>query len=69
MTSRQRLELELSSLRSSINDLLSVEPEALTEEQRGELDTQTTRIQAAEVEYRGAVAAEPGPETTETRQQ
>ena len=68
MTARQRLELELSSLRSDINDnLLSLEPDQLTDEQRSELEAKTTRIQAAEVEYRAALVAEPGPEVTETR--
>ena len=67
MTSRQRLELELSSLRSDINDnLLSLEPDQLTDEQRSELESKTARIQAAEVEFRAALVAEPDPETTIT---
>ena len=67
MTTKQKLELELSELRQSINHLLAIEPDKLTEEQRGELATKTTRIQNAEVEFRAAVVADPGPEITETR--
>ena len=66
MTSRQRLELELSELRSAINALLSLEPESLTAEQRSELESKTARSQEAEVEFRAAVVADP-PESTETR--
>ena len=66
MTSRQRLELELSELRSAINNLLSLEPDQLTDEQRSELESKTARSQEAEVEFRAAVVADP-PETTETR--
>ena len=67
MTRKQKLELELSELRQSINDLLAIESDKLTEEQRAELDTKTTRIQLAEVEFRAAVVADPGPEITESR--
>ena len=46
--------------------MLSLEPDQLTDEQRSELETKTARSQAAEVEFRAAVVADP-PETTETR--
>ena len=67
MTNKQRLEIERSELSESINGLLSLESDALTEEQRGELETKTKRAQLAEVEYRAAVVADPGPEITESR--
>jgi len=65
MTKSQKLALELSRNRQRINELLALDE--LTDEQRSELDTLTTRSQAAEVEYRAAVVAEDGEiETRET---
>ena len=68
MTTTQTLQLELSELRQTINDLLAIEPAKLTEEQRAELATKTTRIQDAEVEFRASLVADPGPEITESRE-
>ena len=65
MTIRQKLELELSELRSAINDLLSIDSDKLTEEQRSELEAKTKRSQLAEVEFRASVVADPGPTITE----
>ena len=65
MTKRQTLELELSELRQALNDLLAIESAKLTDEQRGELDAKTKRAQLAEVEYRAAIVADPGPTITE----
>ena len=67
MTKSQRLALELSKNRQRINELLA-SGRTVTDEQRSELDTLTTRSQqAAEVEYRAAVVAEDGEiETRET---
>ena len=56
MKASQRLALELSELRQKINERLGVE--AMTDEQRSELEGWTNRAQAAEVEYRAAVVAE-----------
>ena len=55
MTIKQRLELEQSELRQRINELLSVEE--LTDEQRTEMATLTTRAQEIEVEIRAAIVA------------
>ena len=65
MTQKQTLELELSELRQSINDLLSIGSDKLTDEQRTELEAKTKRSQLAEVEFRAAVIADPGPQVTE----
>ena len=58
MTTRQKLELELSELRQSINDLLAVESDKLSDEQRADLEAKTGRIQHAEVEFRAAIVSE-----------
>ena len=65
MTKRMRLELELSEKRSAINALLSKDD--LTEDERGELGTLTTRAQECEIEFRAAVVAEGEPAPIETR--
>ena len=65
MTKRQRLELELSEKRSAINAMLS--KDELTEDERGELSTLTTRAQECEVEFRAAVVAEGETPPLETR--
>ena len=65
MTKRQRLELELSEKRSAINALLS--KDEITEDERGELATLTTRAQECEVEFRAAVVAEGEAPPIETR--
>ena len=63
MTAKQRLLLEQSKLRETINRLLG-EAE-LSEEQRGELDKATERAQALEIELRAAIVAEPEVRVTE----
>ena len=59
MTKRQKLELEQSEKRQRLNELLAIDE--LSDEQRGELDTLTKRMQAVEVELRAAIVAEPEP--------
>ena len=56
MTKRQKLALEQSEKRQKINELLGLDE--LTDEQRGELDTLTKRMQHIEVEMRAAIVAE-----------
>ena len=64
MTNRQKLQLEQSEKRQRINDLLG--HEELTDEQRGELDTLTKRMQNLEIEMRAAIVVE-GEEEAEAR--
>ena len=56
MTSRQKLQIEQSEKRQKINELLGLDE--LSDEQRGELDALTKRMQQIEVELRAAIAAE-----------
>ena len=56
MTPRQKLQIEQSEKRQKINELLGLDE--LSDEQRGELDTFTKRMQQIEVELRAAIAAE-----------
>ena len=58
MTARQRLTIEQSEKRQKINELLAIEPAELTDEQRGDLDTLTKRMQQIEPELRAAIVAE-----------
>ena len=60
MTPKARLSLELSEKRQRVNELLALE--SLTDEQRAELGTLTTRMQQCEVELRAAIVAEPATE-------
>ena len=62
MTPKQRLQVEQSEKRQSINALLS--EDSLDDEQRSELDGLTKRMQALEVELRAAIIAEPDPVTS-----
>ena len=64
MTKRQRLQIEQSEKRQRLNELLALDE--LTDEQRGELDTLTKRMQQIEVELRAAIVAE-GDEEAEAR--
>ena len=57
MTAKQRIQLEMSSLRQTINGLLGLAE--MTEEQRGELTVATERGTVLEGEYRAALIAEP----------
>ncbi len=61
MTPKARLSLELSEKRQRVNELLVLE--SLTDEQRAELGTLTTRMQQCEVELRAAIMAEAATET------
>ena len=63
MKASQKIALEMSSKRESLNALLAVDD--LSVEQRAEISTLTTRMQQLEVEARGAIIAED--ETTITR--
>ena len=56
MLKSQSLQLEQSTKRQKINDLLG--KDSLTDDERGALDTLTGRMQQIEVEYRAAVVAE-----------
>ena len=56
MTPAQRLQVEQSEKRQKINELLAADE--LTDEQRGELQTLTGRMQQIEVELRAAIVAE-----------
>ena len=64
MTKSQRLLIEQSEKRQKVNALLG--KDSLTDEERGELDTLTTRLQQIETEYRAAVTVEAA-EGQETR--
>ena len=56
MTRRQRLQLEQSEKRQKLNELLALDE--LSDEQRGELESLTKRMQEIEVEIRAAIVAE-----------
>ena len=58
MRKSQKLLLEQSELRESVNGLLGVEAGELTTEQRGELDEKTKRLQETESELRAAMIVE-----------
>ena len=58
MTATQRLQLEQSAKRQKINELLAIEPDALTSEQRAELDDLAKRMQEIEPELRAAIVAQ-----------
>ena len=66
MTRLQKLLIEQSENREKLNTLLDVEPDKLTEEQRGEMTTLTARAVSIEPELRAAMVAEPPTETTES---
>ena len=53
VTKRQKLQIEQSEKRQRLNELLGLD--GLADEQRGELDTLTKRMQQLEVELRGVV--------------
>lgn len=58
MTNTQKLQLEQSELRQKLNELLAIDADKLTEEQREEMTKLTTRAQELEVELRAAIVAE-----------
>ena len=58
MTARQRLQLEQSEKRQKLNELLAIEPDTLTSENRAEMETLTGRMQQIEPELRAAIVAE-----------
>ncbi len=59
MTAKQRLQLEQSEKREALNKLLAIEPDQLTDEQRGTMDTLTQRLTGPlEIELRAAIASE-----------
>ena len=62
MTKLKRLQLESSEKRQRLNALLALD--SITDEQRAELGTLTTRMQEIEVETRAAIVAEPPPVDT-----
>ena len=61
MTNLQRLQLEQSEKRQRVNDLLG--KEELADDERGELDALTKRLQHVEVELRAAIVADGKVET------
>ena len=65
MTKLQKLLIEQSEGREKLNTLLDVEPDKLSDEQRGEMTTLTTRAVSIEPELRAALVAEKPTETTE----
>ena len=65
MTKLQKLLIEQSEGREKLNTLLDVEPDKLSDEQRGEMTTLTTRAVSIEPELRAAMVAEKPTETTE----
>ena len=58
MTKSQTLALEMSEKRQKINELLAIESDKLSDEQRTEIGTLTKRLQEIEVETRAAIVAE-----------
>lgn len=58
MTARQRLTIEQSEKRQKLNELLAIEPDKLTDDNRAEMESLTTRMQQIEPEMRAAVMAE-----------
>ena len=66
MTSKQKLQLEQSEKRQKINEFLSLDE--LTDDQCGELDALTKRMQSLEIEIRAAIVTE-GNEEAEQRGQ
>ena len=60
MLASQRLEIELSQIRTKLRELLSAD--SPTPEQRAEMDALVERSQGAETEFRAAVIAEGQPE-------
>ena len=56
MKASQKIALEMSTKREQLNALLAVDE--MSEEQRAELSTLTTRMQHLEVEARAAIMAE-----------
>ena len=56
MTAKQRLELKQVDLKKKLNELLG--GEALTDEQRGEMETLTARLEESDTELRAAILAE-----------
>ena len=58
MTRKQKLEIERSEKVQRLNELLGMDPETLTDELRGEMDTLTKRMPALETELRAAITAE-----------
>ena len=64
MTPSQRIAIEMSSKREALNALLALDE--LSDEQRAEMGTLTTRMQQLEVEARAAILAEDVPTITTT---
>ena len=61
MTKRQKLMLEQSEKRQKLNELLALDE--MTDEQRGEMETLTARMQQLEPELRASIVAEGAAET------
>ena len=61
MTKRQKLMLEQSEKRQRLNELLA--KDEMTDDERGEMETLTARMQALEPEMRAAIVAEGAAET------
>ena len=64
MKASQKIALEMSTKREALNALLAVDE--LSDEQRAEMGTLTTRMQGLEVEARAAIMAEGEPAVTHT---
>ena len=66
MTKTQKLQIERSEKRQRVNELLEIEPDQLTDEQRAEMKTLTKRLQEIEPELRAAIATDGTDETRAT---
>ena len=64
MKASQKIALEMSTKREALNALLAVDE--LSDEQRAEMGTLTTRMQHLEIEARAAILAEDVPTITTT---
>ena len=67
MTNRQKIELRMSALRKSVNELLATETETRADTFESDLAKATNELRALETELQAAILAEPEPVTTETR--
>ena len=58
MTAKQRLMIEQSEKGQKLNELIDLDPATLTDEQRAEMGSLTTRLQQIEPELRAAITLE-----------
>ena len=58
MTTKQKLELRLSKVRSRLNEIAGLKPDEMTAEVREETDKLTSEYETLEVQHRAAIVAE-----------